>query len=65
MNLGGTPGIIVIIIGNRNSNLSSNPEKYVCISHSVITLGKGMHPIIIPPAMSTLQERLSSLTLIW
>ena len=24
-----------------------------CISHSINTLGKGMNPIILPPAMST------------
>ena len=31
-----------------------------CISHSTNTLGKGMNPIILPPAMGKQQDRLGS-----
>ena len=41
---------MVIVIGNRLSNTSSNLDKAVCISHANM-LGKGMHPIILPPAI--------------
>ena len=36
---GGARGVMVILAGND------------CISHSTNTLGKGMNPIILPPAM--------------
>ena len=39
------------MIGNRHGALSSNPDKAVCILHSVNTLGKGMYPTILPLAM--------------
>ena len=41
-------GVMVIIVGNGHGDMSSNPG---CISHSTNTLGKGMNPIILPPAM--------------
>ena len=34
-----------------------------CISYSTNTLGKGMNPIIFPPAMSKKWDRLGSLAL--
>ena len=40
---GGAHGVMVIFVGNRHSDMSSNP--------STNTLGKGMNPIILPPAM--------------
>ena len=40
-NLGGARGVMVIVVGNGHGNSSSNPD----------TLGKGMNPIILPPAM--------------
>ena len=43
-------GVMVIIVGNGHGDTSSNPEAD-CISHSTNTLGKGMNPIILPPAM--------------
>ena len=43
-------GVMVIVIGNRHEDTSSNPG-WDCISHSTNTLGKGMNPIILPPAM--------------
>ena len=40
---GGACGVIVIVVQNLNET--------DCISHSTNTLGKGMNPIIPPPAM--------------
>ena len=37
-------GVMVIIVGNGHDETD-------CISHSTNTLGKGMNPIILPPAM--------------
>ena len=37
-------------VGNGHGDTSSNPGQD-CISHSTNTLGKGMNPIILPPAM--------------
>ena len=48
---GGARGEMVIVIGNGHGDTSSNPGKTDCISHSTNTLGKGMNPIILPPAM--------------
>ena len=45
---GGACGVMVIVIGNGHS---SNPGQTDCISHNTNTLGKGMNPIILPPAM--------------
>ena len=42
--------VIVIVVGNGHGDTSSNPGRD-CISHSTNTLGKGMTPIILPPAM--------------
>ena len=42
---------MIIIVGGRDDNLSSNPG-LVCISHSANTLGKGMNPTILHQAMS-------------
>ena len=47
---GGARGVMVIVLGNRHGDTSSNPGRD-CISHSTNTLGKGMNPIILPPAM--------------
>ena len=44
-NAGDAHGIMVIIVGNRHGDTSSNP------GHSTNTLRKGMNPIILPPAM--------------
>ena len=46
----GARGVMVIVVGNGDGNTSSNPRRD-CISHSTDTLGKGMNPIILPPAM--------------
>ncbi len=35
-----------------------------CISHSTNTLGKGMNPIILPPAMGKQQDRIGSSALV-
>ena len=40
---------MVIDVGNEHDDTSANPGPG--ISHSTITLGKGMNPIILPPAM--------------
>ena len=49
--LTGARGVMVIILGNGHGDTSSNLEMTDCISHSTNTLGKGMNPIILPPAM--------------
>ena len=48
--IGGVRGVIFTIIGNGHADLSSNPET-VGILFSNNTLGKGMHPAILPPIM--------------
>ena len=48
---GGARGVIVIVVGNEHGDTSSNLDETDCISHSTNTLGKGMNPIILPPAM--------------
>ena len=47
--LGGARGVMVIIGGIGHGDTSSIWTD--CISHSTNTLGKGMNPIILPPAM--------------
>ena len=42
-------GVMVIVVGNGHGDTSSNPDWLH--SHSTDTLGKGMNPIILPPAM--------------
>ena len=46
----GASGVMVIVVGNGHGDTSSNPGRD-CISHSTNTLGKGMNPIILPPAV--------------
>ena len=45
----GARGVMVIVVGNGHGDTSSNPGRGW--SHSTNTLGKGMNPIILPPAM--------------
>ena len=47
---GGAHDVMVIVIGNGHGDKSSNPG-LDCISHNTNILGKGMNPIILPPAM--------------
>ena len=49
--LGGTRGVMVIVLGNGHGDTSQILDKANCISHNTNTLGKGMNPIILPPAM--------------
>ena len=42
---------MVIAVENGHGYMSSNPDETDYISHRTNTLGKGMNPIIIPPAM--------------
>ena len=42
---------MVIVVGNGHGDMSSNPDETDNISHNTNTLGKGMNPIILPPAM--------------
>ena len=42
---GGARGVMVIVVGIGHGDTSSNP------GHNTNTLGKGMNPIILPPAM--------------
>ena len=48
---GSARGVMVIVVGNGHGDTSSNPHETDCISHNTNTLGKGMNPIILPPAM--------------
>ena len=41
----GASGVMVIVVGNGHGDTSSNP------GHSTSTFGKGMNPIILPPAL--------------
>ena len=50
-NFGGAYGVMVIVVGNGHGDTSSILDETDCISHSTNTLGKGMNPIILPPAM--------------
>ena len=43
-------GVMIIAVGNVQVNTSPNHGQD-CISHSTNTLGKGMNPIILSPAM--------------
>ena len=45
---GGVCGVMVIVVGNGHGDTILNPN---CISHSTNILGKGMNPIILPPAI--------------
>ena len=44
---GGTRAVMIILVATRVQILDETD----CISHSTNTLGKGMNPIILPPAM--------------
>ena len=43
--------VMVIVVGNGHGDMSSNPGRDIAFSHSTNTLGNGMNPIILPPAM--------------
>ena len=47
----GARGVIDIVVGSGHGDTSSNLDETDCISHCTNTLGKGMNPIILPPAM--------------
>ena len=54
MNLGGpggARGVMVIVVRNNMATGVQTLDENDCISHSSNTLGKGMNPIILPPAM--------------
>ena len=55
--IGGAGGVMVIVIGNEHGDTSSNPRRD-CISHSTNTIGKGMNPIILPPAMGKIEGQI-------
>ena len=45
-------GVVVIAVGNEHGDTRVQIlDETDCISHSTNTLGKGMNPIILPPAM--------------
>ena len=46
---GGARGVVVYAVGNERGDTSSNPGRDRL--HCTNTLGKGMNPIIVPPAM--------------
>ena len=46
----GARGVMVIVVEIEHDDTSSNPGRDF-ISHCTNTLGKGMNPIIPPPAM--------------
>ena len=43
---------MVIVVGNGHGERVQILDKTDCISHSPNTFGKGINPIILPPAMS-------------
>ena len=45
------PGVMVITVGNEHGAQVQILDETDCISHSTNTFGKGMNPIILPPAM--------------
>ena len=47
--MGGASGVMVIVAGTGHGDTDKSWTD--CISHSTNTLGKGMNPIILPPAM--------------
>ena len=49
MHFGGAHGVMVIVVGNGHGDTSSNPGRDWL--HCTNTPGKGMNPIILPPAM--------------
>ena len=49
--IGGARGVMVIVVGNGHGTQVQILDETDCISHSTNTLGKGMNPIILPPAM--------------
>ena len=49
--LGGARGVMVIVVGNGHGERVQILDETDCISLSTNTLGKGMNPIILPPAM--------------
>ena len=48
---GGARGVMVIVVENDTATRVQILDETDCISHSTNTLGKGMNPIILPPAM--------------
>ena len=44
-------GVMVIVVGNGHGDTSSILDETDSIFHSTNTLGKGINPIILPPAM--------------
>ena len=49
---GGARGVMVTVLGNGHGDTSfKSLDETNCISHRTNTLGKGMNPIILPPAM--------------
>ena len=58
--IGGARGVMVIVIGNEHGDRVQILDEIDYISHSTNTLGNGMNPIILPPAMGKFQGRLGS-----
>ena len=49
----GACGVMVSIVGNGHGETSSNPGTRLIAFHiALISLGKGMNPIILPPTIS-------------
>ena len=47
----GARGVMVIFVRNGHGDTSSNPGWDIAFHIALIPLGKGMNPIILPPAM--------------
>ena len=52
--IGGARRVMVIVIGNGHGDTSSNPGRVIAFHIALNTIGKGMNPIILPPAMGKL-----------
>ena len=57
---GGARRVMVIVVGNGHGDTSSNPGDWL---HCTNTLGKGLNPIILPPAMGKIVGQTGFLTL--
>ena len=52
LNDGCARGVIVIVVANGHSDMSSNPGRdWLHFTIALIALGKDMNPIILPPAI--------------
>ena len=65
LEFGNQRGVIVVVVGKRHTATQVQVlNEAACISHSANTLGKGMNPRILTPAIVKWSDKLDSLTLL-